>query len=166
MGPQGPIGLTGPAGPAGSNGAVGPQGPIGLTGPQGPAGNDGAIGPQGPIGPCNIDSVFSFSVTTCCNNPVLVRRINLNQGKWVRIEGFMSRQGNCGSGAADFGINVINGTIGNLVNSGLGIGYNGYHAGQSSSGVIYFKALTNAVIDLSFNVYPNCSGSTSGLIIF
>ena len=163
VGPMGPQGVTGPQGPAGNDGAVGPQGPQGIQGNDGP---QGAQGPQGPLGPSSIDSVFTFNGNTCCNNPILLRRIYLTQGKWVRIEGSMSRQGNCGGGAADIGINVLNGTVGNVVNSGLGIGYNGYFAAQSASGVIYFKAITNAEIDITFNVYPGCNGSVSGLITF
>jgi hypothetical protein len=160
---MGPQGVTGPQGPAGNDGAVGPQGPQGIQGNDGP---QGAQGPQGPLGPSSIDSVFTFNGNTCCNNPILLRRIYLTQGKWVRIEGSMSRQGNCGGGSADIGINVLNGTVGNVVNSGLGIGYNGYFAAQSASGVIYFKAITNAEIDITFNVYPGCNGSVSGLITF
>jgi hypothetical protein len=78
----------------------------------------------------------------------------------------MTRQGNCGGGEALININVISGSISNYVNSGLHIGYNSYTAAQSSSGVIYFKTNSISLIEISFVVWPNCSGGTSGMISY
>lgn len=176
-GPQGPIGLTGPAGatgatgpqgpigltgPAGATGATGPQGPIGLTGPAGPT---GATGPQGVSG-MGMDTVLVFSASTCCNNPVQLAQINVSANRWVRIEGSMSRAGNCGTGDAQIVLELISGSFSNYVNSGLAIGVNGYVATQTSSGVICFRVDQDSIINVKFNVYPGCSGGASGLISY
>jgi hypothetical protein len=169
VGPQGPQGIQGVPG---NDGAVGPQGlpgNDGAVGPQGPQGSTGATGPAGPPGSqgvTSLDSVFTFSVSGCCNNPAHIRTLTIPSGKWVRIEGLMTRQGNCGGGEALIDINVISGSISNYVNSGLHIGYNTYHAAQSSSGVIYFKTNSISLIEISFVVWPNCSGGTSGMISY
>ena len=169
VGPQGPQGIQGVPGNDGAVGPQGPQGNDGAVGPQGPQGSTGATGPAGPPGSqgvTSLDSVFTFSVSGCCNNPAYIRTLTIPSGKWVRIEGLMTRQGNCGGGEALININVISGSISNYVNSGLQIGYNSYTAAQSSSGVIYFKTNSISLIEISFVVWPNCSGGTSGMISY
>jgi len=169
VGPQGPQGIQGVPGNDGAVGPQGPQGNDGAVGPQGPQGSTGATGPAGPPGSqgvTSLDSVFTFSVSGCCNNPAYIRTLTIPSGKWVRIEGLMTRQGNCGGGEALININVISGSISNYVNSGLQIGNNSYTAAQSSSGVIYFKTNSISLIEISFVVWPNCSGGTSGMISY
>jgi hypothetical protein len=109
----------------------------------------------------------TFSGSTCCGKEVTLITINVNAGKWVRIEGNMSRGGNCASGDASIGLDVTSGAISNVVNSGLSIGYNGYNAAQNSSGVIYFKAVKNSTKKVTFNVIGgSCSGSVGGMISY
>jgi len=53
------------------------------------------------------------------------------------------------------------------VNSGLNIGYNGYYAAQNSNGVIYFKAVKNSTIKVTFNVTGgSCGGNVGGMISY
>ena len=122
--------------------------------------NSGGIG---------IDTAFSFSVGgSSANPPTQITQISVLAGRWVRIEGVMTRQGNVGSGGAQIILEVISGSISNYVNSGLEIGYNSYNATQTSSGVICFRATNNSIINIKFKVTSSgtASAGTSGLISF
>ena len=126
------------------------------------------------IGSYGIDTAYTFSVSASsgisnANPPTQITQISVLAGRWVRIEGSMQRQGNRGTGGADIILEVISGSIANYVNSGLKIGVNSYVASQTSSGVIYFRAINNSIINVKFKVTGgkiNVSGGSSGLISF
>lgn len=118
-GPQGPTGSSGPAGQAGTSGQRGFVGPTGPTGPQGPTGLTGNIGETGPIGP-------------------------------IGPKGQTGATGPIGlTGATGYiGVTGSTGPLGPTGQAGSFIGYAQFVNSITQTGIPFFTALPNGVINL------------------
>ncbi len=174
---NGPAGPMGPQGPAGADGQPGPQGEPGANGLSAyeiwlARGNQGTeqdfLGSLSLVTPgYGLNNVIPFNVGASCCSAVPITTITVPADRWVRIEGTMSRSGNCGNGAADIQLNLVSGSLVNYVNTGLRIGFNGNGATQTGTGIIMFKTVGSTTIDISFLVTGTaCGGGSSGLITY
>lgn len=176
-GPKGDIGLTGgtgPQGPAGPAGAKGDKGDPGATGPAGSQGDPGVAGPAGPIGPVGPQGADGppgppgdgngWTVTGNLNTtagPNFLGTVD-NQPLELKVNNRRALRLEFGDGGeAGTGINLIGGSPGNFIESGI-FGATVFGGGDPNSSTNKVGGIYGTVAGGSGNTAGNHYSAVSG----
>ena len=112
---------------------------------------------------------LSYSTLVSANNSggnaSPLATLTLSANTVVRIEGKISKSGNCGGSSSDVNVVTSSGNITNLQNWALSLS-NSWYAGSEQYGVILFKTTAACVVDINLSVTAGCNGSFNGLISY